>query len=92
MDWIIDILIKKGGPSFIRGAVLGIFGWILAKQGALATFGIIADQASHTITIHLDQLNMALIAGLPAIMAAIIKIVNHQASAVVTKATQTPPQ
>jgi hypothetical protein len=82
-SWLFEVGVKKMGPSAIRGAILGIFGWILAKQGALATFGIIADQATHTITIHLDQLNMVLIAGLPAVLAAAIKMFNHQANEVV---------
>ena len=82
-QWVIEVAVKKMGPSAIRGAILGIFGWILAKQGALAYFGIVADQAAHTITINLDQLSMFLIAGLPAALAATIKMVNHHADEVV---------
>lgn len=82
-EWLIEVAVKKMAPSAIRGAILGIFSWVLAKQGALAAFGIVADQASHTITIHLDQLSMFLIAGLPAALAAGIKMVNHHADEVV---------
>lgn len=82
-QWAIEVAIKKMGPSAIRGAILGIFSWVLAKQGTLSAFGIVADQATHTITIYLDQLSMFLIAGLPAVLAAGIKMVNHHADEVV---------
>ncbi len=82
-QWMVEVAVKKMGPSAIRGAIIGIFSWILAKQGALAAFGIVADQATHTVTIHLDQLSMVLIAGLPAALAAAIKMVNHHADEVV---------
>lgn len=81
-QYFIEVIVKKMAPSFLRGAILGVLGWVLAKQGALVSFGIIADQATHTITIHLDQLNMALVAGLPAALAAVIKLVNHHADAI----------
>jgi len=88
-EWLLEVVVKKGGPSLIRGAILGIFAWLLAKQGALASFGIVADQATHTVTVHLDQLNMALVAGLPAVLAAVIKIFNHQASEIIKPSAPT---
>lgn len=92
-QWLIEVAVKKMGPSAIRGAILGLFGWLMAKEGMLSSFGVVLDQATHTITIHLDQLNMVLVAGLPAALAAVIKMLNHHAdTAVKAILPQTPSQ
>jgi hypothetical protein len=73
-DWLIRLGLNEAGPSAIRGAILGVSGWILVRNGALTHFGIISDVAAHTTTIHWDQLSVAAIASLPAIIAAVIKL------------------
>ena len=76
-EWLLEVAVKKMGPSAVRAGILGLLGWVLAKQDALQAFGIVADKAAQTITIHLDQLNLAVVAGLPAILGAVIKLLNH---------------
>lgn len=86
--WALEIGIKKLGPSAIRGAVLGIASWLIAKDGLLSSYGIVSDAAAHTTTIHWDQVSTALIVGLPAIIAAVIKLTQHTTTAVITGAPQ----
>lgn len=81
-NWLIEVVVKKMGPSAIRGAILGLAGFLAAKEGALGAFGIVYDTSAHIITISLDKLNLALVALLPAAGAAVIKLLNHQAVAV----------
>lgn len=82
-EWVLEIGIKKLGPSAIRGAILGLSGWLVTKQNLLAAFGVISDAAAHTTTIHWDQFSTALIVGLPAITAAAVKLLNHHAVATI---------
>lgn len=65
------------GPSAIRGAILGISGWLIAKDGLLSQYGVISDSVAHTTTIYWDKLDMALVLAVPAVLAAVIKMVNH---------------
>ena len=91
--WLLDVLIKKAGPSAIRGALLGLGGWIAAKSGILGTFGVAYDSAHQIITLDLNTLNIALVALLPAVGAAAIKILNHHADTATTailKPQETP--
>jgi len=81
--WLIDVGIKKMGPSAIRGALLGLGGWVIAKHEMLVPFGISYDAATHIISINLDTANIALVALLPAIGASVIKLLNHHASEIV---------
>src|SRR5262245_41349917 len=46
--WLVEVGVKKMGPSAIRGAILGLFGWLMTKEGLLASFGIVSDATAHT--------------------------------------------
>ena len=91
-DWLLEVGVKTFGPSAIRGAILGISGWLLAKEGVLSSFGIVSDATAHTTTIFWDKLSVALIVGLPAIIAGVIKTTQHQATQLITKPTEEKPQ
>lgn len=84
-EWFIEVAVKKMGPSAIRGAILGLAGWLVTKEGLLTPLGILYDQATHIITINLDMVSLWAIAGLPAIGGAVIKMLNHQGNVVVEK-------
>jgi hypothetical protein len=85
--WLIDVAIKKFGPSAIRGAILGLGGFLAAKSGLLSSFGIVYDQATHILTINLDAISLLAVAGLPAVGAGVIKVLNHQADEAVKTVT-----
>ena len=91
-EWLLEVGVKTFGPSAIRGAILGISGWLLAKEGALSAFGIVSDAAAHTTIIYWDRLSMALIVGLPAIIAGVIKATQHQATQIITKPKEEAPK
>jgi hypothetical protein len=82
-DYLLEVGVKTLGPSAIRGAILGIAGWILVKNDLLSPFGIISDATQHITTIHWDQLSTASIAALPAVIAAIIKLVQHHTTPII---------
>jgi len=89
--WIIDVLVKKFGPSAIRGAILGFGAWLATREGLLSAVGIIYDKATHIVTINLDTLSIWAIAGLPAIGAGVIKVLNHHADEVVNPSIEKTP-
>jgi hypothetical protein len=86
--WAIEIGLKKLGPSAIRAAILGIASWLIARDGLLTSYGIVSDAAARTTTIHWDAVSSALIVGLPAVIAVIVKLTQHTTTAAVTGAPQ----
>lgn len=87
--WLVDVLLKKFGPSAIRGAILGLGGFLAAKEGVLSAFGIVYDKTSHILAINLDTLSLLGVAAIPALGAGLIKIINHEGNAIV-KTVVTP--
>lgn len=83
--WILEVAVKKMGPSAIRGGILGISGWLLTRNNFLEPFGILSDAQAHVTIINWDKLNIALIALLPAVLAAVIKLLNHQGQELLPK-------
>lgn len=86
-DWVIDVLIKKMGPSAIRAGILGLVVLLAAHQEVLVQFGIVYDAAARVITINLDKMNLGLVFLLPAVGGAVIKMLNHHADTVARKVT-----
>jgi hypothetical protein len=91
-NWLVEVGVKTFGPSAVRGAVLGIAGWLMAKEGMLAPFGIVSDAVAKTTTIYWEQLSAAIILGLPALIAGIVKLTQREGEKVVTKVTQPKPE
>lgn len=83
--WLIDIAIKKFGPSAIRGAVLGIAGFFAARHEILEPLGIMFDAATNILTVDFNKVSVWAIAALPAIGAGVIKVLNHEGNVVAKK-------
>ena len=81
--WISEVLIKKIAPSALRGAIMALTTFLVAHAGLLGNWGVVYDATTRTITLNLDKLSIALIIGLPAIIAAVIKLVNHTGNQIV---------
>lgn len=77
-NWFLEVVLKKMGPSAIRGAILGLSGWLITKNNLLEAFGVFSDPTAHVTVINWDKLSLALVALLPAFLAAFIKLINHQ--------------
>lgn len=77
-EYLFDVGLKTLAPSAIRGAVLGVAGWLMAKNNLLTPFGI--TTMNHVTTIDWNQVSIASIAAVPGLMAAIIKLANHHAA------------
>ena len=77
-EYFVEVVLKKYGPSFIKGAV----GWLIiymgAHQGLLNALGITWDNQGHTIDIDLDTLSAwTLTVGSGALMALLTAIQHH---------------
>jgi len=90
--WLINVGIKKLGPSFIRAALAWVIALIAAHEGMLATFGIIYDKAANTVTLHIGTLEGWLLgAGLGVITAA-LTAAQHHTESVITKKPDEPAE
>src|SRR4051812_42839098 len=84
--WLIQVGIKKMGPSAIRAALAAFIGIVMAHAGMLEKFGIVYDQASNTLMLHLTALQQwADVTGL-GLLAAAFMAAQHHAGAAVTGA------
>ena len=82
-DWLVNIGLQKLGPSAIRAALAAFIGIVLAHQGMLAKFGVVYDQASNTLSLHLSTLQeWCDVTGLGMIAAALMAIQHHTTAAV----------
>ena len=77
--YVTEVLIKKLGPSALRGAILALTTFLIAHADMLGNWGVIYDGSAHTITLNLDKLSIALVLGLPALIAAVLKLISHTA-------------
>lgn len=81
--WLIEVGLKKMGPSLIRAAIAGGLGLIAAHANVLANFGIVYDKVAGTITLHLDTLDVWLMTvGLGTITALLTAAQHHTVAAV----------
>lgn len=88
--WLVETVIKTFGPSAIRGAILGVSGWLLAKENILAPFGIVSDAIAKTTTIHWEQMSAAVVIALPALIAGVVKMTQKEAQKVIQPKGETP--
>lgn len=85
-NWLIEVLLKKMGPSLIKGALAAGLGLLAAHQGVLNGLGITWDPSGHTIDIDLDALGAwALMAGSGSIMALFTGLQHHTVAAIADK-------
>jgi len=77
-----EVLVKKCGPSFIKGAVGALFVYLGAHQGFLNSLGISWDASGHILNIDFDMLSTwAFTIGSGAIMAALTAAQHHTGAA-----------
>jgi hypothetical protein len=88
MDWLEKVGLTQFGPSAVRGAILGIAGWLLTKNGMLSHWGIVSDAAAHTTTIYWNELSVAAIAGLPAVIAGVVKLLQYHGTNAINAVSQ----
>lgn len=86
--YFIEVILKKYGPSFIKGAVAWLFLYLGAHQGVLNSHGITWDPSGHTLDIDFDILAgnvwtsvLALMAGSGGLMAALTALQHHSVAA-----------
>jgi hypothetical protein len=81
--YLVDVLIKKCGPSFVKGAVTALFVYLGAHQGLLNSLGITWDASGHTLDIDFDTLSTwAFTIGSGAIMAFLTAAQHHTTAAI----------
>lgn len=88
--WLVQVGIKKLGPSLIRAALAWIVALFAAHAGMLATFGIVYDKVANTLTLHIGTLESWLLGvGLGLITASLAAAQHHTGEAI--KKAVTPP-
>jgi hypothetical protein len=87
--YVVEVLIKKMGPSAVRAGLAAFIGIILAHQGMLAKFGVVYDQASNTLSLHLSTLQEWCDVSGMGLIAAVLMGIQHHTVAAVTGAPQT---
>jgi len=81
--YFIEVLVKKCGPSFIKGAVGALFVYLGAHQGFLNSLGISWDASGHTLDIDFDTLSTwAFTVGSGFIMAALTAAQHHTSATI----------
>ena len=84
--WLINIGLKKMGPSLIRAALAWVLALVAANPGMLETFGIVYDKVAHTITLHVNTLEAWLLgAGLGTITALLAAAQHHTTATIAGK-------
>ena len=95
--WLVEVALKKVGPTATAAGISALFGLLAAHQGLLETWGITfgtwplqwATQPSgHVIVIELDTISTGLIALLVAGASAFFAASQHHVVAAVTGAPQ----
>ena len=82
-EYLIEVVIKKMGPSFVKGAIAWLCVYLGAHQGLLNSVGITYDAAGHDLNIDLDALGMwAFTIGSGAIMAMLTAAQHHASTAI----------
>lgn len=82
-EWIIEVGVKKMGPSLVKGAIAALVGIIAAHQGLLDAIGVSYDAPGRTIDINLDKLTIWLVAGGTGLITAIFTALQHHTMAAV---------
>lgn len=90
--FLLEVGIRKMGPSAIRAAILAVAGFVAAKAELFAQLGIVYDATAKLITIDLAKLDSGaavLLIGTAGAGGALIKLINHQSNVVVKKMIDT---
>ena len=60
--WLVEVAIKKMGPSAIRAILAAGLGFIAAHAGWLEGLGVVYDKATNDLVIHLTKTTEWLVA------------------------------
>jgi hypothetical protein len=82
--WMVEVFVKKMGPSLIKGALAGLVGYVAAHHGLLASFGLTYDPTQNTLNLDLDTFGKwILIVGTGGVTALFTALQHHTAAVVV---------
>lgn len=82
--WLINVGLKKMGPSLIRAALAFFVGIMAAHAGILATLGVVYDATAKTVTLHIDTLQTWLLGGGLGLITAALTAAQHHTTAAIT--------
>lgn len=83
-EWIIEVAIKKMGPSLVKGAIAALVGILMAHQGLLDALGISYDKPGNTIDINLTTFSVWAVTMLTGGATALFTALQHHTVAAVT--------
>lgn len=82
--WVVEVFVKKMGPSLIKGALAALVGYVAAHHGLLASFGLTYDPTQNTLNLDLDTFGKyLLIIGTGGITALFTALQHHTEAVVV---------
>ncbi len=73
-DWLIQVVVKKFGPSALRAGVVALLTAITAYSGVLEQWGVIVDKVARTITIHFDTMEVVVLGLVMAMLGGTVKV------------------
>lgn len=82
--WLLEVGLKKMGPSLLKTGLAALVGLLAAHQGMLTSLGIVYDATAQTVTLHLDALQTWLLAGGMGLITALMTASQHHVEAAVT--------
>lgn len=81
--WLIEVAVKKMGPSMVRAALGALVAGLIAHAEVLAKIGVVYDAATNTILIHLTTAGVWLgTIGFGTIVALLMGLQHHVEAAV----------
>jgi hypothetical protein len=83
-EWIIEVGIKKMGPSLVKGAVAALVGIMMAHQGFLDALGISYDKPGNTIDINLTTFSVWVVTMMTGGLTALFTAIQHHTQAAIT--------
>ena len=86
--WVVEVFIKKLGPSFLRSGIASLGVVLAAHAGLLTAMGITYDAVKHVISVDLNVLSDWLIFAGPGGLTAFLALVQHHTVAAVAGAPQ----
>lgn len=81
--YLVEVVLKKYGPSFIKGALGAVCLYISAHTGIMEAIGIGYDPSDNTITLEISKFSAWLLAGGTGVIMAAFTAIQHHAGAAV---------
>lgn len=85
-NYLLEVLLKKAGPSALRGAIGVVTVWLASNADLLKGLGFVYDDAAKTLTLNFGTLETWITTvGIFALTAGLVKVFNHEGEKLLPK-------